>query len=132
MSFVPNILIGLAAGASLIVAAAVSTSAHDRTSERPVERLCELTSTAVPGGTRLEARVFPRAAMSGSYAVTIRDTTRAGSASIDQSGDFSATGETVLSEIELSTAGRKLVTDFTLRSGGKTYVCPLRIAPTSL
>lgn len=128
MTTASNILIGLVSGIGVIAGAAMSTSAHDRASEG----ICELTSTAISGGTRMEARVFPRAAMTGSYALKVRERGRSGSASIDQSGDFSATRDTVLSEIELSTAGRQLDTEFTLRIGGKTYVCPLRTVPTSL
>lgn len=128
MTTASRILIGMVSGVGVIAGAAMSTSAHDRASET----ICEVTLTAIPGGTRLEARVLPRAAMTGSYALKVREKGRSGSASIDQSGEFSASRDTVLSEIELSTAGRQLHTEFTLRSGGKTYVCPLRAVPTSL
>lgn len=130
MTPVSKSLIGLALGLGLVACAAVATSADGPASGA----LCELRQTVIPGGTRLEARVFPQAAMTGSYDLNVRDARRSGSASIDQSGDFSASrGDTlVLGEIELSTQARHLDASFTLRSGGKTYLCPLRSHPTEL
>lgn len=130
MTPVSKSLIGLASGLGLVACAAVATSADDHAPET----LCELSQIAIPGGTRLEARVFPQAAMTGSYELTVRDTGRGGSSSIDQSGDFSAArGDAlVLGEIELSTQARHLDASLTLRTGGKVYTCPLRSRPTSI
>lgn len=129
MTSISRLLLGAVAGFGLFAGAA-STLAHDR----GTDGLCELRLTPIPGGTRLEAYLSPRAGMSGSYAVKVRDSGHGGSATIDQSGDFNAAAgdDLVLSEIELSTSARRLDAEFKLRSGGTTYVCPLRIVPTSL
>jgi len=127
---VSKTLIGMGSGLGLMAFAAMSTSAHDRASDG----LCELVLTATSGGTRLEAQVNARAPMTGSYALTVREKGAAGSVNVDQSGDFRAANNerVVLSEIELSTAARRLDAEFTLRTGGKTYLCPMRTVPTTL
>ena len=86
---------------------------------------CALVAQArVGGGTRLEARIVARQALSASYGLRIRGA----GVSIDQGGDLSlAAGENaLLGEADLSTALSGLEAQLTVTSGGRTVTCPLQ------
>jgi len=86
---------------------------------------CALVAQArVGGGTRLEARIVARQALSASYGLRIRGA----GVSIDQGGDLSlAAGENaLLGEADLSTALSALEAQLTVTSGGRTVTCPLQ------
>lgn len=76
------------------------------------------------GGTRLEARLEARQALSASYALRVRG---AGVA-IDQGGDLSLrAGESaLLGEAEVSTPLSALDARLTVTAGGRSVACPLQ------
>lgn len=76
------------------------------------------------GGTRLEARLQAREALSASYDLRVRGP----GVSIDQGGDLSlAAGQSaVLGEANLSTAASALDARLTVTARGRTVTCPFQ------
>lgn len=76
------------------------------------------------GGTRLEARIEAREALSASYELGVRGP----GVSVDQSGDLSlAPGESaLLGEANVSTAASELDARLTVTAQGRTVACPLQ------
>jgi hypothetical protein len=89
---------------------------------------CPLSCTVVAerqgGGTRLEARMTARDAMTASYELAVRGP----GVTIDQGGDLTlAAGESaVLGEANVSTAPANLDVRLTVTAAGTTYACPVQ------
>lgn len=86
---------------------------------------CEIALDAVPGGTRLEARLNPGPAARGTFEMTITSRMGGGRTAIRQSGEFDvATGEALsLSETTLVGSPSAHEADLTLRIGRDRLVC---------
>lgn len=91
------------------------------------ELTCEIRSSSVAGGVLLEAVALSTKKISGTYELTVRNDSPAGSSSTSQSGDFESTPgtETVLSEVALSDGGKRTASLHLFWSGGETS-CALK------
>jgi hypothetical protein len=85
---------------------------------------CSLVAERQGGGTRLEARMTARDAMTASYELAVRGP----GVTIDQGGDLTlAAGESaVLGEANVSTAPANLDVRLTVTAAGTTYACPVQ------
>ncbi len=118
----------LAATALIVTGAACASTAltpskHMSDTDAPLR--CEMQLTETRAGTELVARAHATRALTGTYALDIRQRSGGGSATIRQSGDFDATPGTpvLLAETTLGGTRRSVEAELTLTSGKITRRC---------
>jgi len=114
----PAVFLGLA-----LVAFTAACTAEATAPAAPVA--CAVALDAVPGGTRIQGQVTANRAVSGSYAMAITSRSSGGSASIRQSGDFTArAGETTrFGETRLTGSPAHQQVDLEIRVDGQRLSC---------
>ena len=92
----PAVFLGLALAGFTAACTAEATSPSTAPSTAPATPVaCAVALDAIPGGTQIEGQITTPRALNGSYAMQITSRSSGGSASIRQSGDFTArAGET--------------------------------------
>jgi hypothetical protein len=126
MPFAPKMTRGTTAFLALALAgfvAACTATADSGATTAPLR--CEIALDAIPGGTRLSGMVTATQATHGSYEMQITSRSSGGSASIRQSGDFSAPAghPTMIAETELTGSPASQNVALSIRVGAQRMSC---------
>lgn len=120
----PAVFLGLALVA-FTAACTAEASGPTQTASAATPIACSVALDAIPGGTRIEGQVTSTRAVTGSYALAVTSRSSGGSASIRQSGDFSArAGETTrFGETQLTGSPAHQSVDLEIRVEGQRLSC---------